>query len=184
MSTNTPLNIRERLSERININDVDEITYRIQGNDRQRQELYDLLFDADDRVAYQAAWVFTHFSLLENRWLFGKHQQLVDEVLACLHPGKRRLLLNLLYVQPIDNSPRMDFLDFCLQHMKSKDELPGVQTLCMKLAWEMCRSIPELLQEFRAILEIMEPDLLVPSIRAVRKNIFKAMRTGKSLQSY
>ena len=175
------VNFRERLLQRIGMDDIHEITYLTQGSNKQKQELYTLLFDKDDKVAYQAAWVFTHFSISENEWLYTKQEELINEVLSCQHPGKRRLLLNILYRQPIVNPTRVDFLDFCLEHMLSKDELPGVQTLCIKLAYEMCRPIPELLQELRTMLEIMEPALLVPSIRAVRKNVLKAMQKGRSL---
>ena len=175
------VNFRERLLQRIGMDDIFEILYLTQGKNKQKQELYTLLFDEDDKVAYQAAWVLTHFSISENEWLYGKQEELINEVLSCQHPGKRRLLLSLLNRQPLADPPRVDFLDFCMEHMLSKDELPGVQTLCIKLAYEMCRPIPELLQELRSMLEIMEPSLLVPSIRAVRKNVLKAMQRGRSL---
>ena len=176
------MDFRAKLSGRIHMNDIHEIIFMAQGNDSARLELYKLLFDKDDKLAYQTAWVFTHFAPLENEWLVDKRNELVDEILVCSHPGKRRLLLVLILRQPMLSPPRMDFLDFCLERMMSKQELPGVQTLCMKLAYEMCRGIPELNQELRATLELMEPDLLQASIRAVRKNVLKAMKTGKSFQ--
>ena len=67
--------------------------------------------------------------------------------------------------------------------MISRQEVPGVRSLCLKLAYELCRPIPELIQELRMALEIMEPDL-EPSMRTVRKNVLKAMAKGKSLQTY
>ena len=171
-----------KLSGRVHMNDIHEIIFLAQGNDSIKLELYNLLFDKDDKLAYQTSWVFTHFSPYENEWLIDKRNELIDEALVCSHPGKRRLLLVLILRQPMLDPPRMDFLDFCLERMMSKRELPAVQTLCMKLAYEMCRDIPELKQELRAMLELMEPDLLVVSIQAVRKNVLKAMKTGRSLQ--
>ena len=79
------------------------------------------------------------------------------------------MILNLICQQPAADPPRVDFLDFCMERMISREEPPGVQSLCMKLAYQLTRSIPELQQELRTILEIMEPDLLVPAIRSVRK---------------
>ena len=176
------MNFRAKLSGRIHVNDIHEIIFFAQGNDGIKRELYKLLFDKDDKLAYQTAWLFTHFASIENEWLIDKRDELIDEVLVCKHPGKRRLLLVLILRQPMVSPPRMDFLDFCLEGMMSKQELPSVQTLCMKLAYEMCRSIPELKQELRSMLELMEPDFLQASIRAVRKNVLKAMKTGKNLQ--
>ena len=51
-----------------------------------------------------------------------------------------------------------------------------VQTLCMKLGYELCRPIPELLQEYKTLLDLAEPDLLQISLRTVRKNILNKIR--------
>ena len=176
--------IRERLLQRIGADDIHEITYLTQGNNKRKSELYNLIFDADETVAWQAAWVLGHFSLKENEWLYDKHNELIDEVLSCRQTGRKRLLLHLLFRQPQANPPRTDFFDYCLAGMVSAEEPPGVRALCMKLAYEMSRPIPELLQEVRALLEIMEHDFHIRSICATRKNILLAMRKGKSLQVY
>ena len=89
------------------------------------------------------------------------------------------MLLNLLIQQPAANPPRMDFLDFCLERVISRHEPGGVQSLCIKLAYQLTCSIPELQQELRTMLEIMEPELLNPAIRAVRRNTLKAMKAKK-----
>ena len=178
---NSALNFRKIFSQRIGMNDVDEITYLIQDSNLHKQALYELIYDDDKMVAFQAAWTFTHLSFKGNEWLYNKQDELIDEVLICQHAGKRRLLLNLLLRQPLANPPRIDFLDFCIERMMSVKELPGVQSLCMKLAYEICRPIPELLQELRVTLELIEPDLLVPSMYAVRKNVLKAMQKGKKI---
>lgn len=175
------MHFRIKLSQRIGMDDIHEITYLTQGNNKRKQELYDLIFDPDDKIAYHAVWALNHFSLSENEWLYNKQDQLVDEVLTCKHAGKRRVVLNLLYRQPLANPPRVDFLDFCLERMISSQELRGVRSLCIKIAYELCRPIPELLQELKTTLELMDGDQ-TPAIRAVRKNVLKAMKTAKSLQ--
>lgn len=183
MVPKTNLDLRTRLSQQIGIQDIHEITFLAQNSRQIKQELYECLFDADDNIGYKAAWTMTHFSSSENRWLYDKQDELIDALLVCEHPGKRRLILNLLFRQPLCNPPRIDLLDFCLERMISKRELPGVQSLCMKLAYELCRLTPELLQELTITLDMMEHDL-VPSIRTVRNNVLKAIPKGKSLQSY
>lgn len=169
------MHLKSELSQRIGIKDIQEIVSFVKDNNKRKQDLYHLLYDEDETVAYQAAWVFFHFDKTELQWLYPKQNELIDEVLVCQHGGKRRLLLNLILRQPVPESPRMDFLDFCMERMISKDELPGVQSLCMKMAYEICRPFPELIQELKQMLEIMEPDLLLPSMRAVRKNTLKAI---------
>ena len=167
------MNLKDRLSSRCHIEDIHEILFYVQGNQERKAELYDLIFDPDDAVSYQALWVCSHFSTKENEWLYDKQDELINEVLNCKHSGKRRILLNLLVRQPQTNPPRVDFLNFCLDRMLPAKELPGVQTLCMKLGYELCRPIPELLLEYKTLLDLAEPDLLQISLRTVRKNILK-----------
>ena len=174
--------LKEKFSQRVNINDVKEIIQSTRDNDECIQALYELTFDDDEKNAYQAAWVLTHLSSEENTRLFDKQDELIDEVLSCTHTGKRRLFLSLLLRQPQANPPRADFFNFCMERMMSVKEPPSVKSLCMKLAYEMCRPFPELLQELRATLELMDADLLIPSMSAVRKNVLKAMKKEKSLK--
>lgn len=176
------INFKAKLSERIGMNDIHEILRLTQQSNKRKQELYNLMMGEDEKIGYHAAWIFTHFSPEANKWLYQKQDELIDEVMVCEHGGKRRVVLNLLYKQPLADPPRVDFLDFCLERMLSVKELPGVQSLCMKIAYELCRTIPELTQELKATLEMMEGELC-PAIRSVRKNILKAIQKGKSLQN-
>lgn len=177
------MNFKARLSQRIGMDDINGILRLTHDSDSRKQELYDLVIGEDEAIGYHAAWIFTHFSSRDNEWLYNKQDELINNVLVCKHGGKRRVMLNLLYRQPFPNPPRVDFLDFCLERMMSSEELPGVKSLCMKIAYELCRPILELVQELKTMLAMMEGDL-VPSIRAVRRNILKAMQKGKSLQKY
>jgi len=175
------MDFKTKLSEHIEMDDINEILHLIGQNKSRKQELYNLILAENETIGYHAAWIFTHSIREEREWLYNKQDELIDEVLICKHGGKRRVILNLLYKQPLTNPPRVDFLDFCLTRMLSAQELPGVQSLCMKIAYELCLSIPELKQELRTTLEIMNGDLC-PAILSVRRNILKAMQKGKSLQ--
>ncbi len=177
------MNFKNKLTNRIGMDDIREILHLTHQNDKRKEELYTLLFDEDDTIGYQAAWVFSHFSRQDNEWLYTKQDELIDEVLVCKHGGKRRVLLNLIYKQPLTYPPRVDFLDFCLERVNLSQELPGVQSLCIKIAYELCRHIPELNQELKIILEMIEGDL-PPAISTVKINVLKAMKTGKSLQKF
>lgn len=176
------MDFKTKLSERIEMSDIHEILRLTQQNDKRKQELYDLVMGEDEKIGYHAAWIFTHFSLEDNKWLYDKQNELIDKLLVCEHGGQRRLILSLLYKQPLADL-RVDLLDYCLEQMLSVKELPGVRSLCMKIAYELCRTIPELTQELKTTIEMMEGELC-PAIRSVRKNILKAIPKGKSLQKY
>lgn len=113
------MDFKTKLSTCIGMEDIYEIGYLTQGNNVRKQELFDLIFDENEYVAYQATWAMTHFSLTENRWLYSKQNKLIDELMQCKHNGKKRVMLLLIYRQPMANPPRVDFLDFCLESMIS-----------------------------------------------------------------
>lgn len=169
------MQLRNRLSRRIRMEDIFEILRLVKSDPEFRQQLHRLIWDSDEGVAYQAMWVCTHFDAAENRLLYSRQNELIDELLVCSHPGKRRLLLSLIRRQPLQEPLRTDFLDFCLIHMDSPGELPGVRSLCMKLAFELSRQTPELLNELRLTLEMMESAPLPVSVATVRKQLLKAV---------
>ena len=103
------MDLRERLSDRIHIEDIHEILRYVQGSQKRKSELYGLIFDPDETIGYQALWACSHFSADENKWLYDKQDELINEILVCKHPGKRRLLLNLLLRQPQANPPTGGF---------------------------------------------------------------------------
>ncbi len=173
------MNLRTKLSERVHIETIKEILHLIEEDEKLLAEIYQLFFDEDHIVSYQALWVGTHFTRSEMEWLTNKQDELIDATLKSTHSGKRRMLLNLLCKQSMPDPPRVDLLDFCLTHMVSREEPPGVQSLCMKLAYQLTKSIPELLEEFRALLEMLEPEYLVPAIRSVHKNTLKTLKNKK-----
>ena len=126
------------------------------------QALYALLSAGEEPLAYRAAWTLCH---LAPTW----------------HAGRRRLLLALLYRQPQPEPLRVDFLDFCLDAMTDPAQPHAVRMYCMKLACEMCRTQKDLLHEFRTLVELLEPDLLPPSLRAVRRNVLAALDRNRPL---
>jgi hypothetical protein len=173
------MDLRSRLLQRLEMEDINEIISSAQKDEKVRLELCKLAFDSEDKLSINSLWIMTHYSAEINKWLHSKQNELVDKVLVSKNSSQKRLLLSLIYKQPLAEPLRVDFLDFCLDKMISQKEPHGVTTLCMKLAYEMCKTIPELLQEYRVALDIMEPSLLPPSLKTTRKNILKNMNSKK-----
>ena len=99
------------------MDNIHELCFLTQGerNDHRKEELYQLTFDEDERVAINALWVFTHFNEANNEWLFQKHDDLIGRVLIEENATKRRLILSILLRQPFDEATlRSDFIDFCI----------------------------------------------------------------------
>ncbi|MDL2296598.1 hypothetical protein LJC68_00580 [Bacteroidales bacterium OttesenSCG-928-B11] len=171
--------MKSHLSKRISIGYIRKVIANIRSDQTLLEELYVLLFDEDDTVAYQAAWVFTHFNPDEIKWLANKQNALIDEALVCNHVGKRRLLLTLINLNPLPEPTRVDLLDRCLLNLRSLLEPPGIITLSAKLAFKMCKPYPELRQELECVLENMEVETSVPSIKMIKRKISRNLKELK-----
>src|SRR5690606_25392890 len=136
------MNLKEILSHRIGLDDIKQLVALIARDESKQEDLFRLLFNTDPDVAFRAVWVMSHILPPANSWLIERQNELIDEVMRCEHTGKRRVILNVLYLQPLAGLSRMDFLDFCLERIVSKTEMPGVQSLCIKIAYEVARDVP------------------------------------------
>ena len=129
-------------------------------------------FDEDYRVARSALWGLTKASNEELSQLQVLLNELTDQAMQTENSSVRRLSLNIIERLKIDEEDlRTDFLDFCFEHMVSIEEYPGIQTLCMKLAYRMCNYYPELMGELKRTIEAMEIDYYKPAVKGLRKKI-------------
>ena len=176
----------EKLLGKIGLNDIHEICFMTQGkeNDYRKEELYQFTFDEDDRVAFNALHALSHFDLANNEWLYSKHDNLIDRVMKEKHVGKCRLMLNLLLRQPFkEDSLRSDFIDFCIVKITACAQPYAVRAYCMKLAYEQMKYYPELIEELRMALDMLEQETLSPGLLSAKRQIMKKIKRklGKKL---
>ena len=170
--------MKSLLSHRLSMDEINDICLLVQGeqNHSLKELLYQLTFDADRRVATNALWVFTHFSAVDNEWLYAKHDQLIDRCLKEQDAIKLRLMLNLLLRQPYaEEAIRTDFIDFCLMRLADPKSPCAVMAQCIKLAYEQMRFWPELLNELRQTLEMISCEPLSPGLRSAWRQVMKKL---------
>ena len=127
---------------------------------------------ADPRVARNALWVLTKANHQAAQQLRPLLHRLMDLSMQAGNSSVCRLSLNLVERMGLQTDDvRTDFLDFCLEHMADAQEYPGIQSLCMKLAFRMCSFYPELRGELLRTLQAMEADCYTPAVRSVRHRI-------------
>ena len=134
-------------------------------------------------MARSALWGLTKATDEELSVLQVLLNELIDQAMQTENSSVRRLTLNIierLWVGERSSGMRLtleeddlrtDFLDFCFEHMVSIEEFPGIQTLCMKLAYRMCSLYPELMEELKRTLEAMEIEYYKPAVKCLRKRI-------------
>ena len=131
-------------------------------------------FSQDYRVARSALWGLTKATDEEEAQLQVMLNEMIDQALQTDNSSVRRLTLNIIERLKMDEEDlRTDFLDFCFEHMVSIEEFPGIQTLCMKLAYRMCSFYPELMGEMKRTLEAMEIEYYKPAVKSLRNKILK-----------
>ncbi len=129
-------------------------------------------FSEDYLVARSALWGLTKASKEDLSQLQVIQNELIDQAMKTKNSSVRRLSLNI--VERLDMSEddlRTDFLDFCFEHMIDVEEFPGIQSVCMKLAFRMCKFYPELMDELKRTLEAMEIDYYKPAVKGARSRI-------------
>ena len=169
--------MRKKLNKKLCMDDIYEICILCHGNSRKKAELYQLIFDEDERVATNALWVFTHFDMQNNEWLYAKHDDLIDRVLVEKNETKRRLILQLLLRQPFEEkSLRSDFIDFCIAKITACSQPYAIRCYCMKLAYEQMKYYPELLTELKAAIDMLEQEPLSPGLTSAKKQVMKKIK--------
>ena len=129
-------------------------------------------FSEDFRVARSALWGLTKASKEELSQLQVILNDFIDQAIQTEDSSVRRLSLNVVERLKMDEDDlRTDFLDFCFDHMMDVEEYPGIQSVCMKLAFRMCSFYPELMNELKRTLEAMEIDYYKPAVKCVRSRI-------------
>ena len=129
-------------------------------------------FCQDYRVARSALWGLTKASKEELSQLQVILNEIIDRAMQTDNSSVRRLSLNIVErLESKEEDLRTDFLDFCFEHMMDVEEFPGIQSVCMKLAYRMCKFYPELMDELKRTLEAMEIDYYKPAVKGVRSKI-------------
>ena len=125
--------MRNQLINRLSVNDIYSLCLQTQGKENNclKEELYQLTFDENDRVSFNALWALTHFDEANNPWLFQKHDELINRVLVEKNETKRRLMLHLLLRQPFEEeSLRSDFIDFCIAQITACSQPYAIRCYC------------------------------------------------------
>ena len=129
-------------------------------------------FSEDYRVARSALWGLTKANKEELSQLQAIQNKFIDQAMQTDNSSVRRLSLNVVErLKMSEDDLRTDFLDFCFEHMMDVEEYPGIQSVCMKLAFRMCHFYPELMDELKRTLEAMETDYYKPAVKSVRNKI-------------
>lgn len=126
----------------------------------------------DYHVARSALWALTKGTDEELSALQPMLQEFIDLAMTTENSSVRRLSLNLIErLKMREEDLQSDFLDFCLEHALDVEEFPGIQSICIKLAFRMSQFYPELMDELKRTLEAMRIEYYKPAVKSIRERI-------------
>ena len=173
----------ERLKQTFSEGGAQEIYQEVKSTDDFLGFARQYAFSQDYRVARSALWGLTKASKEELAQLQVILNEIIDQAMQTENSSVRRLSLNIIErlrvgerssgmrLEMSEEDLRTDFLDFCFEHMIDVEEYPGIQSVCMKLAFRMCKFYPELMDELKRTLEAMEIDYYKPAVKCARNRI-------------
>jgi hypothetical protein len=166
------LTIEERLRQTFSEGGAQEIYQEIKASGDFLGFARQYAFCEDERVTRSALWGLTKAGKEELSQLQVILNEFIDQAMRTDNSSVRRLSLNIVErLEMSEDDLRTDFLDFCLDHMMDVEEFPGVQAVCMKLAYRMCKFYPELMDELKRTLEAMDIDYYKPAVKCARSRI-------------
>ena len=160
----------------LHIEDIKAIAKRAHNNATYREGLFEAMLGNDRDEAVYAAWALTHLPKPDNNHIAAHRETLA--ALATTTPDTSLLLERIDWtLQDIDDAPDyyVALLNFSMEHMMMPDEPYGVRSLCMKLAYTLSLPYPDLLEEVRQSLLLIEPSELGSGVRHTRNKILKIL---------
>ena len=137
----------------------------------------------EKRTAENAGWIATHWKREALAWLISRADEIAEVAMRTESSTMRRLSLTLLFhLMPLvlENQQELTerqlrLLNFCLDVISPMQSAEWSVGLSMKIAAVMVRTIPELREEVRTLLEMIDENLCTSGIRGARHNALKML---------
>lgn len=160
----------------MHVEEIKALAQRAHGDIEVRERLFHTMLCGEGKEASNAAWALTHLPVSDNGFINEHREELVQLAVNTPEVPLRRLSMALLErLEWGVDDVRTDLLDFCLEHMVLGDETYGVRSLCMKLAYYQCRHYPELKEELRQTLMLIEPTELGSGVKHTWKKTLERL---------
>lgn len=173
------MDYREHLYRPLSHHFVDQLVQEVFAHPSDFNIIYQLIFDAEIKVAWRAAWACQKISEKHPDW-FSDSQflELVSLVITTPHGGLKRgclsILLNLRLPDPIP----VELINACFDWMTSLKSPIAVQALSMKILLRVCQREPDFKPELIAYLEDVDFENYSAGFKSTRKNILKALNNN------
>ncbi len=170
------MDYREQLLRPLSMHYVDHLVKEIFANPSDFENVYHLIFDSDEKVAWRAAWACQKISEKHPEWFTEKQfQELTVLSISTKQGGVQRGCLAILNNLPLPESIPVDLINACFDWMISLKSPISVQALSMKMLCRICKKEPDFIPELKAYLEDIDQRLYSAGFNSTRKKVLKAL---------
>lgn len=158
---------------RLHKSNVEAIVDDIIAGDTDMSTLWNLTEDDNPQLAWHAVWVLEALCKKDRKMLVPYQRRVVEKILANRHEnGELRLWLNIsLMLLPESKDIDVDLLNFSFENICNMHLAVAMRAVCIKIAYQLCKREPELLQELQAVLSMLDLKDEPPAIKSVAKKI-------------
>ncbi len=152
---------------------MEAIVGDIIAGDTDMSTLWNLTEDDNPQLAWHAVWVLEALCKKDRKMLVPYQRRVVEKILANRHEnGELRLWLNIsLMLLPESKDIDVDLLNFSFENICNMHLAVAMRAVCIKIAYQLCKREPELLQELQAVLSMLDLKDEPPAIKSVAKKI-------------
>ena len=171
------MNYREHLLQPLSLRYIDMLESEILINPADFPLVYSLIFDADVKVAWRAAWACQKISEKHPDWFTENHfLELSTYAISISHGGILRGCLSILKNIEFPSTISVEFINSCFDWMVSPKQPIAVQALSMKILYLICIKIPDFAPELKVVLQHIDYENYSPGFICTRNKILKLLK--------
>ena len=139
-------------------------------------EIFELMFDADEKIAWHASWVCEKVSERSPHFYTEKQlERIVALAVSTNFTGLQRLLLSIILNLGLPAEVSVEFINTCFERMVSLKSPVAVQVLSMKILYEFTQRESDFKGELKNYLESVDVENYSAGYRSARKTVLKKL---------
>ena len=132
--------------------------------------VFELMFDADEKTAWHAAWICEKVSERSPHFFTEKSvERMVELAVSTAFTGLQRLLLSTILNLGLPDEIPVEFINISFERMISPKSPVAVQALSMKILYEFTKCEPDFKAELKAYLESIDIENYTVGYRSAKK---------------
>jgi len=132
--------------------------------------VFELMFDADEKTAWHAAWICEKVSERSPHFFTEKSvERMVELAVSTAFTGLQRLLLSTILNLGLPDEIPVEFINISFERMISPKSPVAVQALSMKILYEFTKREPDFKAELKAYLESIDIENYTVGYRSAKK---------------